>query len=130
MNRHDPLAIVESWQEAANDGDVERLVGLSSPDIELVGPRGKGSGHRLLREWMARAGLTLRTVRAYMRGEIVVLAQHGVWRAVETGAVQGEGDVASRFRVEGGAVVQVARHETLEAALAEAGLNPSDEVGP
>jgi hypothetical protein len=58
MTQGDPVEVVQAWVAAANAGDAERLVALSAPDIEVVGPRGIGAGHRLLREWLARAGLS------------------------------------------------------------------------
>jgi hypothetical protein len=124
-----PLTIVEAWQEAANRQDIERLLALSDPDIEVVGPRGAGRGHQLLRDWMGRAGLSLTTLRAFARGDIVVLAQHGVWRSAETGAVIGEQDLASVFRVGGGRVVHFARYESLDEALGAAGLTDADTIG-
>jgi hypothetical protein len=123
-----PLEIVAAWQQAANDQDRERLLALSDPNIEVVGPRGSGYGHQLLRDWLGRAGLTLTTLRAFGRGDTVVLAQHGVWRSVETGAVAGEGDLASRFDVDGGRVVRFARYDSLDEALAAAGLSGADEI--
>ncbi len=130
MQRDSPLAIVQAWQDAANARDVARLLELSDPDIEVVGPRGSGRGHQLLRDWLGRAGLSLETRRVFVRGDAVVLAQHGVWRSVETGEVTGEAEIASRFRVAGRRVVQFARHDSLDAALAEAGLDDSDETSP
>jgi len=59
MQHADPVAIVQAWQEAANAQDADRLVEVSDPHIEVVGPRGSGFGHQLLRDWIARAGLTL-----------------------------------------------------------------------
>ena len=130
MQRDSPPAIVQAWQDAANAQDVARLLDLSDPDIEVIGPRGSGRGHQLLRDWLGRAGLRLQTRRAFARGDAVVLAQHGVWRSIETGDVIGEAAVASRFRVAGQRVVQFARHDSLDAALAEAGLDYSDEASP
>ena len=130
MQRDSPPAIVQAWQDAANAQDVDRLLDLSDPDIEVIGPGGSGRGHQLLRDWLGRAGLRLQTRRAFARGDAVVLAQHGVWRSIETGDVIGEAAVASRFRVAGQRVVQFARHDSLDAALAEAGLDYSDEASP
>jgi hypothetical protein len=121
-------AVVAGWQEAVNRQDVEGLLALSDPNIEVIGPRGPGYGHQLLRDWLGRAGLTLTTLRAFARGQSVVLAQHGVWRSVETGDLVGEQDVASRFRVEGGRVAQFARYDSLGEALATAELTDADEV--
>jgi hypothetical protein len=126
MNR--PFEIAEAWQQAANQQDSERLLALSDPNIEVVGPRGAGFGHQLLRDWLARAGLTLTTLRAFGRGNTVVLAQHAIWRSVETGEAAGERDLASRFDVEGGRVVRFERHDSLDAALAAAGLNAADAI--
>ena len=73
--------VVRRWLDAANRQDVDALLALSDPDIEVVGPRGSARGHQALREWLARAGLALETRRAFSRADVVVLAQHGVWRS-------------------------------------------------
>ena len=127
MQQEDAVAVVYAWQDAANRQDVERLVALSDANIEIVGPRGSGFRQQLLRDWLARAGLTIETQRTFTRENVVVVAQHGVWRSVENGEVTGEADLASRFRVEQGRVVQFARHDRLDTALAEAGLSEADE---
>ncbi len=123
-----PFALVQAWQDAANHQDYDRLVELSTPDIEVVGPRGSGHGYQLLQAWLGRAGLHLTTLRAFARDNVVVVAQRGVWRSVETGEVTSERDLASRFRSDGQRVVQFARYDTLDVALDEAGLHYSDEV--
>ncbi|HEX5506244.1 MAG TPA: nuclear transport factor 2 family protein [Thermomicrobiales bacterium] len=127
MSRPTPLALVRDWQDAANRGDAARLLALSDPAIEVAGPRGASRGHDVLRAWLDRAGLRLTTRRAFARGDAVVLAQRGVWRDPQTGAVTGERDLASAFRVAGGRVARVARHDDLAAALADAGLVADDE---
>ncbi len=123
-----PFALVQAWQDAANQQNSDRLVELSAPDIEVVGPRGSGHGYQLLQDWLSRAGLHLTTLRAFARDNVVVIAQHGVWRSVETGKVTGERDLASRFRIDGLRVIQFARYDTLDVALDEAGLHSSDEI--
>lgn len=128
MREQNLLTLVESWQQAANTQNTEQLFVLSSPDIEIVGPRGSGRGHQLLGEWLARAGLHMTTLRAFARGEDVVLQQQAVWRSVENGIMMGEATIASRFRVKNQQVIQFARYDTLELALAAAGLNEGDEL--
>ena len=128
MQFKNPAAVVAAWQAAANQQDIERLLELSDPNIEVVGPRGAAYGHQILRDWMGRAGLTLTTLRVFARDQVVVVAQHGVWRAVDTGAFNGEANLASRFRVEDGRVTHFARYDELAIALKEAGLTDADEV--
>ncbi len=122
------VALVLAWQQAANSQDSDRLIALSTPDIELVGPRGSGHGHQLLRDWLGRAGLHLTTLRAFARDNIVVLAQHGVWHSIETGEITSERDLASRFRLENQRIDQIARHDDLNTALNEARLHYTDEI--
>ena len=131
MQHSDPVAIVEAWQIAVNDRDIDRLLELSHPEIEIIGPRGSGHGHQLLRDWLGRAGLSLTTQRVFARGDEVVVAQHGIWRSIETGDVIGEADVASRFRVDGRRVALFGRYDDLDTALETAGLTHADETpGP
>ena len=128
MRSDTPLGVVRAWLEAVNAQDVERVLALSDPELEIVGPRGTARGHPVLRDWLGRAGVTLETRRAFARGDAVVVAQRGVWRSAETGGEASGADVASRFRVADGRVTQYARHERLEDALREAGLSEGDEV--
>ncbi|MHB8599353.1 MAG: nuclear transport factor 2 family protein [Ktedonobacteraceae bacterium] len=123
-----PFALVQAWQDAANSQNIDRLIELSAPTIEIIGPRGSGYGHQLLRDWLGRAGLHLTTQRAFVRDNVVVVAQHGVWRSVETGVITGERDLASRFQVDDQYIVQFARHDNLADALSGAGLYDSDEI--
>ncbi len=128
MDSSNAVATVQAWIEAANAQDADSLLDLSDPNIEVAGPRGSGFGRPLLRDWLARAGLTLTTLRTFARGNTVVVEQHGIWRAHDTDAVAGEQTVASVFQVDGGRVVKFARYDSLQAALAAASLDPSHEV--
>lgn len=122
------VAIAEAWQAAANAQDADRLLNLSDTNIEIIGPHGAAYGHQVLRDWLSRAGLSLTTLRTFARGDIVVMAQHGVWRSIENSEIQGEADLASSFRVANGRVMQYARHGDLETALAQTGLVPANEI--
>lgn len=131
MRHEDNVAVVRDWQEAANEPNVDRLLELSDPDIEIVGPRGSVNGHGVLRDWILRAGLTLETLRTFARGNKVVMAQHGVWKSPETEEITGDADLATSFLVDGGRITQLARHDgpdALDDALEEAGLGYEDEV--
>ncbi len=117
--------VVEAWQEAVNAQDVKHLLELSDEKIELVGPRGSAYGHPVLKEWLARAGLTLETLQIFAHGDVVVVAQHGVWNS-QMGA--GEADIASIFEIHGGRVARFKRFDHLEDALREAGLSEADAI--
>lgn len=72
--------------------------------------------------------MSLESLRTFARDDQVVVAQHAVWRSVETGEVIGEADVASQFRVKEGRVTQYARYDSLDEALEAARLNDADEI--
>lgn len=131
MRHKDNVAVVRDWQEAANDQDVERLLEVSDPDIEIVGPRGSVRGRDVLEDWLSRAGLRLETLRTFALGSNVVMSQHGVWRSPETGEITGESDLATRFVVADGRVALLARYDgdgSLDAALEEASLGYEHEA--
>jgi len=130
MRHGDPVALVQAWQEAANGQNVDRLLELSDPNIEMVGPRGSSFGHQVLRDWLARAGLRLQTLGTFVDGNTVVVEQQGVWRSIETGEVTGEKIVASVFHVDDRRIVRFARYDNLNAALEAAGLDHSPTAQP
>ena len=107
----DAVKVVLAWHDAVNAGDLERLLELSSEDVEVGGPRGTGHGRELLREWFGRAGITLAPQRVFERGDRVIVEQRATWTA------GGEGQlVASAFDVADGVVCRVVRFENLAAA--------------
>jgi ketosteroid isomerase-like protein len=121
------IAIVQAWQDAATDQNTERLLELSAPDIVIIGPRGRGSGHQLLREWIARADLTLTIQRMFQREDTVVVAPHGTWQSSATGGIPSEAALASRFRVRDQRVIEFERYEDLASALTAAYMSDADE---
>jgi limonene-1,2-epoxide hydrolase len=122
------VKIIEAWQNAANRHDIKRLLELSDPTIEIVGPRGTARGHQILQEWVSRAGLRLETFRTFAKDGIVVMAQHGTWLSEATKGEESKVDVATVFRVADGKVVYLARYDSLEEALLKAKLSLDDEV--
>jgi ketosteroid isomerase-like protein len=121
------LAIVLAWHEALNAGEVERLLALSSDDVEVGGPRGAGRGSQLLRDWVARANIQLEPGQAFQRGETVVVEERARWRSAESGELSEPQTVASVFLVRDERVASVVRHPDLSAALQAGGLEASDE---
>jgi hypothetical protein len=122
------IEVITAWQTAANEQNAERLLELSEPEIQIVGPRGIATGHEILREWLKRAGLTLETRQLYARENNLVADQHGIWRDSATGEIVGEADVATHFRVNDGRVTYLARYDSLEEALQKAELTKKDTI--
>ncbi|WP_216320181.1 hypothetical protein [Deinococcus aestuarii] len=117
-----------AWEEAVNTRDEARLLALSDPEIEIVGPRGSAWGHAVLADWLGRAGLSLETRRRFGRDSVIVHGGQGRWHDPETDAIVGQAALASHYRVEGGQVAYVARYDDLRAALEHAGLDETDAL--
>jgi ketosteroid isomerase-like protein len=130
MDTAPEVTVVIAWHEALNAGDVERLVGLSSEVVEVVGPRGSGYGTPLLREWVARAGIRLEVQRVFQRGDTVVAEEQAEWRSSDRGEVTDSQLLASVFRVRDGRIAYIARYPSLAEALEQAGLSEGDERRP
>jgi ketosteroid isomerase-like protein len=120
--------VVLAWHEALNAGDVERVVALSQPDVEVGGPRGTSRGAQALLDWVGRAGVRLWPGRVFGRGDMVVVEERAEWRSPDTGQVTGAQEVASVFRVRAGRVASITRHASLDEALQAAGLSPADQA--
>lgn len=128
QDKSSEVRVVEAWHQALNRGDIDRLVALSHPDVEIGGPRGAGHGAQLLREWIDRAHVRLEPRRLFRRGGTVVAEQAGQWRSAETGEVIGSQTVASVFAVSDKQVRSVMRYDDLSEALEVAGIDYSDET--
>jgi ketosteroid isomerase-like protein len=113
---------VREWHAALNSGALERLLALSTDDVEVGGPRGVGRGSQLLREWFGRAGVRMTPRRVFARGDVVVVEEGAVWPGETV-----EQTVASAFRVRDGRVSSVVRYADVDAALAAAGIDESTE---
>jgi ketosteroid isomerase-like protein len=122
------VRIVKAWHEALN-GDPDRLVELSHPDVEVGGPRGSGHGTRLLREWVDRANISLEPRRFFHRAETVVVEEEAEWHSAETGEATGSQTAGSVFVVRDGRVARVMRYDDLAGALRAANIDGSHEVG-
>lgn len=123
-----PLAVVESWQLAVNEHDLEQLVALTAHDVEIVGPRGGGRGHDVLSQWLTRAGFTAVPLRWFCGNEgVVVVEQVGRWFQPHSMGAS-ERIIASKFTVRAGRVTRFERFDDLEDALAAASLSDDDEI--
>ena len=121
---------VFAWHDALNDGDVERLVGLSHPDVGVGGPRGTAQGAQILREWVDRANIHLEPGRIFHEDDIVVVEQAAAWTSTDTGETTPAQTVASAFVVRDGVVTTVVRYPNLAEALLASDLDQSQETRP
>ena len=121
------IQTVIAWHDALNDGDVERLVALSHPEVEVGGPRGSAHGAQILREWVDRANIRLEPGRTFHEANTVVVDQGAEWQSAEPGTVQ---RVASVFVVNNGLVTSVVRYPDLASALRAANLDASHQKSP
>jgi hypothetical protein len=119
---------VLAWHDALNTGDAERLAALSHPDVGVGGPRGSARGRQALRDWVARANVRLEPLRLFQRDQTVVAEQAATWSDAETGKTIGEATVATAFKLDGGLVAGIFRHDGLEETLRDADLDRSDEI--
>jgi ketosteroid isomerase-like protein len=120
--------VVRAWHEALNSGDVDLLVELSHPDVEVGGPRGVGHGAQLLREWVGRAKIRLEPRRVFHREDTVVVEQWAKWRSADTGQVTSGQSVSSVFVVRDDRITCVMRYPDLADALDAANLDESYET--
>ncbi|WP_238014826.1 nuclear transport factor 2 family protein [Dactylosporangium sp. AC04546] len=127
-----PLATIQRWHAAVNAVDADALAELATEDITVVGPRGVGHGRPVLLDWLRRAGLSYRPRRWFFDGRAnAVVEELATWRDVATGEVlTADALVASRFVLTGGRISCYARHDALDEALGEAGLDGSARVEP
>lgn len=121
------LRVVEAWHEALNTGEVDLLVELSHPEVEVGGPRGTGRGAQLLREWVDRANIRLEPRRIFHHADTVVVEQWAQWHSTDTGHVIGGQTVGSVFVVRDGQVKRVMRYPALADALDATNLDESHE---
>jgi hypothetical protein len=118
------IQTVIAWHDALNNGDVERLVALSHPDVEVGGPRGRAQGAQVLHEWVDRANIRLAPRRTFGEADTVVVEQAAEWQSAEPVGVQ---TVASVFVVNDALVTSVVRYPGLASALRAANLDASHE---
>lgn len=109
---------VTAWHEAVNRGDIEAAIGCCHPDVEVVGPRGTGRGHDLMRGWLSRSGIRLEPQHELSESAAgrVVVEELARWTAdnVPYGAPKTPTPTWCEFRVSDGCLTRVARYDSAE----------------
>jgi ketosteroid isomerase-like protein len=118
----DPLTVIARWQAAVSAADFEALRALSTDDIEIVGSRGPGRGIPFAEDWVRKTGIALQTMRAFPRGDVVVVEQTARWPAGADSAEAPERVIATMFTVRDERIARAVRYEDLGSALAAAGM--------
>ena len=77
------IEAVLAWHVALNRSDIDGLLALSTPDVEVGGPRGAGRGSELLRDWTTRARIRMEPGRIVTGGGAVVVEQSAQWKTAD-----------------------------------------------
>jgi hypothetical protein len=116
------IATVLAWHDALSSADIDTLVSLSSPDIEIGDANGAAQGRNAVRAWAERSDSTVETGDVYERDGTVVIEE--LW-TLKTDPNETH-TTASAFRVVRDHVTSVFRHDDLAAALEATGLSAAD----
>ncbi|HVA91710.1 MAG TPA: nuclear transport factor 2 family protein [Chloroflexota bacterium] len=122
------LATVSLWHRLLNDGEIEQLIALIDPDVEVGGPRGSGHGAALFRQWFGRAGVRLTPLRYFHRKSVVVVEQEGEWQPPTSDQPAGRQRLATVFTLSGGSITRIVRFPALLDALEAAGVTDAEEA--
>ena len=121
------LGLVESWHTALNSGEVDSMLRLCHPDVQIGGPRSTTSGIEVMRDWFGRANVRFIPLQGFARENTVVVEQRGEWLN-ESGALSSTAVVATVFTIAEDRIASVIRYEDLAAALGAASLSLADQV--
>ena len=110
------VTLLRDWHQAVSAMDVDRVLALCTPDVELRGPSGTGSGHDLVRDWLGLSGIRLR-LRSLTSWHGTFLAeQEATWPRGDGQAAAPAVACVTVFAVRDGKVSSVARYGTVEEA--------------
>ena len=122
-----PIEIASRWFRHVAEHDTDAVMALAADDVEVGGARGSGTGRDLLREWVARTRATITPRRWFAKDDVVVVEYEAVWHN-RAGDDMGRRVMITTFRIDGGRIGGIYRHDNLAASLTVAGLDAADEV--
>lgn len=121
------VTVVRRWHDALNAGNVERLLGSVTPDVEIAGPRGSAKGAEQVEKWVGRAGIKMVPTQWFASGDQVVVQEETTWTQ-QDGTLTEPVLIATAFRVTGDRVSGITRYNDIGAALNATGLQPSNMI--
>lgn len=117
------IETADIWVDKVNAQDVEGVLEVSDPNIELVGPRGAGFGHDLLVQWMEDTGVKLHTITRYANGHCVVYEQEAAWENQDGHVI-----VYTFMEVKDSKVLRLERFDNIDDAFSTSGLNEENKM--
>ncbi len=125
---NDEIGIVRAFHDALNARNTAGVLALAAEDIRIGGPRGTGEGKHLLREWVARASITMEPQRWFHTEGMVVVEQIARWHDPDSGAETSSQRVATAFGIRDGLIASIARYGDIGEAVTSAGMDEADAV--
>ena len=128
----DHITVVEAWTPAYSRRDLDALLALSCPDIEVARRLRHERGHDAVRGLLHRQSFGVemhpRVRRMFRRGDTVVVDAQLVVRYVDTGEPVAGQEGAAVLAVRDGWVARYVPYPDLKTALSDARLSEDDEV--
>ncbi len=125
----DATRVVQSWHDAVNAGNVRRALMFCSPDVEVGGPQGTGTGSARMEAWLARSRISLEPQEPLVEADgRVVVREHARWRAADAPDGVPTDDPAETwvvFESSGGLLTSVRRYESAADVPAASSLTRS-----
>lgn len=126
----DAIAVVRAWGRAFNERDLERMLALSAPDIQLGAAGRVAHGHEGLRQMLHRqsygVGQHAQPVRYMGCGCTVAVEAVLEYRWVDGGELADTAEGVAVFEVSDGRVCSFRPEPDLAAAFRAAGWPPAD----
>lgn len=117
------IQTADAWVDKVNAQDVEGVLEVSDPNIELIGPRGAGFGHDLLVQWMENTGVRLHTITRYANDHCVVYEQEAVWENQDGHVI-----IYTFMEIKNGKVTRIERFDNSDDAFSTSGLSEEYKV--
>ena len=119
----EPIKLAERFTDYVNAQDVDGVLSVTDPNVELISPGKSAAGHETLAEWVKESGMQLETVNKYAKGNRVIFEQLAKKRGQS-----GESHIFNYFEMDDRKIHRIGRFDELDEAFGESGLSESDQV--